>query len=73
MDKAVWWLEFLIRHRGGNPFYPKVHDLAWYEYFLLDVLAFVSLVILLTCYLTYKLVCCLCCRKKSSPSKKKND
>ncbi len=29
LDRAVWWLEFLIRHPGKNHMRSPVHDLAW--------------------------------------------
>ena len=63
LDRAVWWLEHLMRHphvyEGKNP----VHKLAWYQYHSLDVLAFILAIILLIFYLVLK-ICQMCCRKK---------
>ena len=51
-DRAVWWVEHLMRHpkmyQGRSP----VHKLHWFQYFLLDVIAFYVFVI----YLAVKFV-----------------
>ena len=38
--------------------------LAWYQYFLLDVIAFFSLVIAFLIFLVWKLIICCCCARK---------
>jgi glucuronosyltransferase len=39
LEKAVYWTEYVIRHKGAPHLQSAVLDLAWYQYFLLDVIA----------------------------------
>lgn len=40
LEKAVFWIEYAIRHDGAPHLRSAVQDLAWYEYYLLDVILF---------------------------------
>ena len=43
MERAVWWIEYAIRHPGGmKHMRSPVHQLHWSQYFLLDVYAFLA-------------------------------
>ncbi|XP_032772020.1 UDP-glucuronosyltransferase 2B17 isoform X2 [Rattus rattus] len=44
LDKAVFWIEFVMRHKGAKHLRPLGHNLPWYQYHSLDVIGF-----LLTC------------------------
>ncbi|XP_063221123.1 UDP-glycosyltransferase UGT5-like isoform X1 [Bacillus rossius redtenbacheri] len=44
-DKAVFWTEYVIRHKGAPHLRSAALDLAWYQYLLLDVVAVILLVI----------------------------
>ena len=44
LQKAVYWTEYVIRHKGAPHLRSAVLDLAWYQYFLLDVIAVLALV-----------------------------
>lgn len=63
LDRAVWWTEYVLRHNGAHHLRSSVMDLTWYQYLLLDVIGFLSLVILVVLYLTYiitqRIFCCL--------------
>ncbi|XP_049943049.1 UDP-glycosyltransferase UGT5-like [Schistocerca serialis cubense] len=39
LDEAVYWTEYVIRHHGAPHLRSAALDLAWYQYFLLDVVA----------------------------------
>merc|ERR1711953_178814 len=61
LDRAVWWIEHIIRHphmyEGKSP----VHKLSWYQYFLLDVLAFGAVLIFIVIQIikfALKMCCC---------------
>lgn len=60
MDTAIFWTEYVIRHKGAAHLRPAILDLAWYQYLLLDVLAVILLsvitVFLLVCIITRKLI-----------------
>uniref|UniRef100_A0A452H358 UDP-glucuronosyltransferase n=1 Tax=Gopherus agassizii TaxID=38772 RepID=A0A452H358_9SAUR len=40
LDRAVFWIEFVMRHKGAKHLRPAAHELTWYQYHCLDVLAF---------------------------------
>jgi len=40
----VYWTEYVIRHKGAPHLRSAALDLAWYQYFLLDVIAVLALV-----------------------------
>jgi glucuronosyltransferase len=43
LEQAVYWTEYVIRHKGAPHLRSAVMDLAWYQYFLLDVIAVLTL------------------------------
>ncbi|KAJ8959678.1 hypothetical protein NQ318_021869 [Aromia moschata] len=46
LERAVWWTEYVIRHKGAKHLRNPVADLPAYQYFLLDVIGFISLVMI---------------------------
>ncbi|XP_073093612.1 UDP-glucuronosyltransferase 2B31-like [Manis javanica] len=59
LDRAVFWIEFVMRHKGAKHLRPASHDLTWFQYHSLDVIGF-----LLACVATALFVitkCCLFC------------
>ncbi|KAJ8954678.1 hypothetical protein NQ318_011370 [Aromia moschata] len=40
IDNAVYWVEYVVRHNGAKHLRVQYLDLAWYQYYLLDVFAF---------------------------------
>ncbi|XP_025834187.1 UDP-glucuronosyltransferase 1-10 isoform X6 [Agrilus planipennis] len=53
LDTAIWWIEYVIRHKGAKHLRSPLLDLPLYQYLLLDVLAFVFGVIATTLGLLY--------------------
>jgi len=45
LEQAVYWTEYVIRHNGAPHLRSAVMDLAWYQYFLLDVIAVLALAV----------------------------
>ena len=45
LQQAVYWTEYVIRHKGASHLRSAVLDLAWYQYFLLDVIAVLALAV----------------------------
>ena len=70
LDRAVWWLEYLLRHPHNTNMKPHTHNLYWFQYFLLDILAVVITVSSLLIFILYKLISC--CRR-GNVFKKKSD
>lgn len=46
IDTAIYWIEYVVRHRGAHHFRSAALDLTWYQYYMLDVIVslFVSIV-----------------------------
>lgn len=57
MDTAMYWIDYVIRHRGAPHNRSSGLDLKWYEFYLLDVILFVVLclvIILVTTFVVLK-------------------
>lgn len=51
--KAIWWTEYVLRHKGAKHLKgPAVH-LSWYQYYLLDVIGFCILMLVAVVVLIY--------------------
>ena len=53
LDRAVWWTEYVIRHNGAKHLRSAAVDLAWYQYLLLDVAAFLFILAAITVLVSY--------------------
>ncbi|XP_049951732.1 UDP-glucosyltransferase 2-like [Schistocerca serialis cubense] len=53
LERAVWWIEYVIRHKGAPHLRSAALDLHWWQLMLLDVVAFVLAVVALTLCLVY--------------------
>lgn len=51
LDTAVFWTEYVIQHRGATHLTPTSKDLYWFQYYLLDVIAFILAILLLAIFL----------------------
>nr|AAI41233.1 UDP glucuronosyltransferase 2 family, polypeptide B36 [Mus musculus] len=40
LDRAVFWIEFVMRHKGAKHLRPLAYNLTWYQYHSLDVIGF---------------------------------
>ena len=70
LDRAVWHIEHLIRNPNIiEHMRAPVHDLAWYQYFMLDVLFFLLSMLVMLGFLVYKLLA-LCFVWRSSSTRK---
>ena len=65
LDRAVWWLEYLLRHPHNTNMRPHTHNLYWFQYFLLDVLAVFLFTLIAVIVLITKLLKCCCSREKN--------
>lgn len=70
LDTAVYWIEFVTRHGGAFHLRTVSNDLYWFQYYLLDVTAIVSLVSFVMTYSVFKLFMCGC--QKSNSKNKTN-
>ncbi|KAM6401445.1 UDP-glucuronosyltransferase 2A2-like isoform 2-T2 [Pluvialis apricaria] len=72
LDRAVFWIEFVMRHKGAKHLRPAAHHLTWYQYHCLDVLAFLFTCAAIAIFILVK--CCLfCCRRCGRIAKRKKE
>lgn len=64
LERAVFWVEYVMRHNGAPHLRSASLDLHWTQEALLDVYAVLFLVILIFVYFDYWLIKTLCCRSK---------
>ncbi|XP_031545506.1 UDP-glucuronosyltransferase 2A2 isoform X4 [Vicugna pacos] len=57
LDRAVFWIEFVMRHKGAKHLRPAAHNLTWYQYHSLDVIGFLLACVATAIFLVTK--CCL--------------
>ncbi len=72
LDQAVYWIEYVMRNKGAKHLRVQAHDLSWYQYHCLDVVAFLLSAVALITFLFIK-TCCLLFRKcfsKTRPDSK---
>jgi glucuronosyltransferase len=59
LNTAIFWTEYVIRHGGAPHMRSAALDLAWYQYLLIDVIAFILVIgagILITLYIIVRKV-----------------
>ncbi|XP_065157289.1 LOW QUALITY PROTEIN: UDP-glycosyltransferase UGT5-like [Atheta coriaria] len=56
MDKAVYWVEHVIRHKGAKHLKSNATNIPWYQYYLLDVSSFLAGIALLILAIVYFII-----------------
>ncbi|XP_078684849.1 UDP-glucuronosyltransferase 2C1-like isoform X1 [Branchiostoma floridae x Branchiostoma belcheri] len=72
MERAVWWIEHVIKHGGLSHLRARAVELPWYQYYLLDVAAFLLAVcsaVLVLLWCSCSLACRKICRKSGGKLK----
>lgn len=82
LDTAVYWTEYVIRHKGAPHLKTAAVDMPWYQYLLLDVIAFLIFILVSVILIIYygvkislRYLCALIFGNSSSlkPTKKVKD
>jgi len=78
LEQAVYWTEYVIRHKGAPHLRSAVLDLTWYQYLLLDVIAVLALasvsillILLLVCIVILKKLISWKSQEKNTVSERK--
>ncbi|XP_037685851.1 UDP-glucuronosyltransferase 2A3-like [Choloepus didactylus] len=69
LDRAVFWIEFVMRHKGAKHLRPAAHDLTWFQYHSLDVIGFLLACVATAIFLVTK--CCVFSYQKFGKNGKK--
>lgn len=62
LDMGVYWIEYVLRHKGASHLRSPSLDLSFPQYMLLDVVALSTAITLLTIFILHKLFRYLCTR-----------
>ncbi|XP_040603810.1 UDP-glucuronosyltransferase 2B17-like [Mesocricetus auratus] len=54
LDRAIFWIEFVMRHKGAKHLRPLAYNLTWYQYYSLDVLGFILACVTVIVFLAIK-------------------
>nr|XP_020505780.1 UDP-glucuronosyltransferase 2C1-like [Labrus bergylta]XP_020505782.1 UDP-glucuronosyltransferase 2C1-like [Labrus bergylta]XP_029136287.1 UDP-glucuronosyltransferase 2C1-like [Labrus bergylta] len=69
MDQAVFWVEYVIRHKGAPHLRTEAYKMPWYSYYSLDVLLVLmtaATVLLLSTFAVFRFLCCRQRRKSKT-------
>ncbi|XP_010594017.2 UDP-glucuronosyltransferase 2B31-like isoform X5 [Loxodonta africana] len=69
LDRAAFWIEFVMRHKGAKHLRPAALSLTWYQYHSLDVIGFLLACVAIVSFLVIK--CCLLGYQKFYKTRKK--
>ncbi|CAH1101266.1 unnamed protein product [Psylliodes chrysocephalus] len=69
LDLALYWIEYVIRHKGAPHLRVVGKDLPWYQYYCVDVVAGWTVLILSPIYFLYKMISTSCFRNKTKVKK----
>eukprot|EP00058_Branchiostoma_floridae_P007776 XP_002593264.1 hypothetical protein BRAFLDRAFT_124872 [Branchiostoma floridae] len=75
MERAVWWIEHVIKHGGLPHLRSRAPELPFYQYYLLEVIALIVAVIsavLLSCWKCCSFACRMCKRSMTTTKLKIN-
>lgn len=62
LETGVYWIEYVLRHKGAAHMRSPALDLTYSQYLLLDVIAFSTAITSMTIFILHKLFRYLCTR-----------
>lgn len=73
LEKGVFWIEYILRHKGAPHLRATALKLTWYQYLLLDVAAFLVATFFIVAYVFYKVCRSLLSKKVKDVEKSKKN
>ncbi|XP_040822733.1 UDP-glucuronosyltransferase 2B14-like [Ochotona curzoniae] len=73
LDRAAFWIEHVMRHKGAKHLRVAAHDLTWYQYHSLDVIGFLLACVTIISFLVIKTCLFICQKFVDTGRKKKRD
>nr|XP_061819536.1 UDP-glucuronosyltransferase 2A2-like [Nerophis lumbriciformis] len=62
LDNAIFWIEFVMRHKGAAHLRTESYKMPWYTYYSVDVVFFLTAVVLSSLVSLSAFIYCLCSR-----------
>lgn len=72
LEKAIFWIEYVLRHNGAHHLKTAGLNLHWYQLLLLDVVAFLTFLIIAPIFICYKIFKKLTLKRKAVKKIKKS-
>lgn len=72
LEEAVYWIEYVIRYKGAPQLKSRSADLPWYQYYLVDIGAICTVILVIILYISYNLLSCLLICSKKIKNKEKH-
>ena len=69
IDRTTFWVEHILKF-GGSHLRPSFMDMPLYKFVMLDIIIFLMVVLHLLIFIVYKIINCICCRRKKSQKQK---
>ncbi|XP_057710993.1 UDP glucuronosyltransferase 5 family, polypeptide G1 [Corythoichthys intestinalis] len=63
LESAIFWIEYVIRHKGASHLRPVAYDLPWYSYFCADVVLLIAAVVAIVAWALVFICKIVCCRR----------
>lgn len=55
LEKVVWWTEYVIRNRGAEHLKNPRAEVSWFEFLIIDVVAFLLSLFVVLLFAAYKI------------------
>ncbi|CAJ1049063.1 UDP-glucuronosyltransferase 2A3-like isoform X1 [Xyrichtys novacula] len=70
LDSALFWIEYVMRHKGAAHLRTESYKLPWYSYYSVDVVLFLTGALLLVLLTASMLLRCLCITVRKNKAKR---
>ncbi|ENN80611.1 hypothetical protein HUJ04_011135 [Dendroctonus ponderosae] len=57
LETSIFWIEYIAKHKGGQSLQSASIAMPFYQYFLLDVIAFTMLALFVFLFIIYEAIC----------------
>ncbi|XP_069686783.1 UDP-glycosyltransferase UGT5-like [Periplaneta americana] len=64
LDRAIWWIEYVIRHKGAPHLRSAALDLTWFQLLLHDVIVCIILLALFIFCISYRVITLFICQMR---------
>lgn len=72
MDQAIFWVEYVMRHKGAPHLRTEAYKMPWYSYYCLDVLLLLLTAATVLLFSTVAIFRFLCCRSRRKTKTKQH-
>ncbi|KAK9536556.1 hypothetical protein VZT92_006329 [Zoarces viviparus] len=72
MDQAIFWVEYVMRHKGAPHLRTEAYKMPWYSYYCLDVLLLLLTAVTVLLLSTLAIFRFLCCRARRTTKSKQH-